>query len=67
MFFFSNNCKYQLESEFCPNLSCSNEQRKENSVMKQLNLRLDISDVTGGIQNLRLKGNIAEKIIGFTA
>ena len=62
----SNTCKYQTygEMQSCPNISCLTKQ--ESSVVKQLNLQMDISDVSGGMQSLRLMGNIAEKVVGYT-
>ena len=67
-FFLSISCKNKIENglELCQNMSCLNKQQNEKSVEKQLNLKMDVSDITGGLQNLRLKGNIAEKIIGLT-
>lgn len=64
----SGCCKYSIDPQLltCSNTSCSNQHQTQNSTSKQIDLRIDISDVTGGMPNFRLKGSIAEKTIGCT-
>ena len=74
-FFLSSACRRVVDRETgsCTNEKCysilhestndGKQQFNQQTTVKKMNIRVDISDHTGGISNFRLSGFIAEKLL----